>query len=167
MLNSAAGVTFPPTPTLPPAMTTWLIIVQRSGSRFKARAKFVSGPKQRIVTSSSAVRTSSQIILSEGCWRCNSDIRNPAFPKPSEPCSNELSAAGALSISVATPIRGNRGGSSCSVIVCTLRLAWCASPDCTDGARRAVDALYELHTHADDCPVDDRTALAVRMRSEE
>ncbi len=45
------------------------------------------------------------------------------------------------------------------------RLAWCANPECSDGASRAVDALYELHTHADDCPPDDRTALAVRMRS--
>lgn len=44
------------------------------------------------------------------------------------------------------------------------RLAWCASAECTDGASRAVDALYDLHAHADDCPPDDRTALAVRMR---
>lgn len=45
------------------------------------------------------------------------------------------------------------------------RLAWCASPECSDGASRAVDALYDLHLHGDDCPPDDRTALAVRMRN--
>ena len=44
------------------------------------------------------------------------------------------------------------------------RLSWCSSPECSDGASRAVDALYDLHMHSDDCPPDDRTALAVRMR---
>ncbi len=46
------------------------------------------------------------------------------------------------------------------------RLAWCASAECPDGASRAVDALFDLHVDSDDCPPDDRTALAVRMRDQ-
>ena len=44
------------------------------------------------------------------------------------------------------------------------QLAACAGTGSSDGARRAVEALFDLHAHGTDCPVDDRTALAVRMR---
>ncbi len=43
------------------------------------------------------------------------------------------------------------------------RLARCAAADSPDGARRVVEVLYEMMEGTEECPPDDRTALAVRM----
>ena len=56
MLNSAAGVMFPPESD-PPIMTRFLIIPASSGSAFNAVATFVSGPIVINVTSFGYLRT--------------------------------------------------------------------------------------------------------------
>ena len=69
ILNSAQGVTLPMPLTEPPMMMRRSRSAMMPGSRAKAREMFVRGPRQRIETSPGALRISSQMIFSLGCWR--------------------------------------------------------------------------------------------------
>ena len=58
-------------------------------------------------------------------WRCcNSETGKPVFPRPSTPLMSVLWTGSPSSDREATPSRGQRGGSSCSITACTLRVAW-------------------------------------------
>ena len=125
MLNSAAGVMLPGPLRVPPMMATRPTNEARSGSRFNARAMLVSGPRATRVTASGAARTSSQMIFSEGCCVSSSATRRLMPPSPSIPCRCRPSTGRPLSGGEAAPTRGQRGGSTCSMIAWTLRVASC------------------------------------------
>ena len=88
-----------------------------------------------IVTSPGDACTSSLITFTLGRWWCSSATGKWAPHKPSAPKICRASARSIRSLDAA-PNRGQRGGSSCSTIACTLRVAWSAAHVAADRRHR-------------------------------
>jgi hypothetical protein len=112
---SAAALALPGSCHAPPTQTRRCTKFGSSGSRSMARASTVIGPNTTTAISFGCWRIKSVRSLSLGCGWCSRAQGKVTAPRPLGPCS--FLASISYSIGGASPMRGHRRGSICSIMI--------------------------------------------------